>query len=448
MERLLGRGPPHTDALLRLFDAEDESHVRVTLYRDDAAWCPYCQKTWLLLEEKRIPYRVKKVPMNAYGDKPAWFTRMVDGGILPVLELDGTLYTESLNIMKLLDVTFAENLPIMMPSTGTLEAAMANSFLELERRLQSKWFSLTFYPVQGDALARTREQFLDTLREVDEALGATPGPWFLGGDAPSLVDLQYVSHMERIVASVLHWKGLSVRGRFENLDCWLASFEERPAYLASKSDYYTLSMAIPSQNGPGYFVDDAKDISYQICGLGGAWELPLENRTEPLAPAFGDDESARHEAAYKLICNFRNVINFACRGAGEPGRPSFHAELADPYAEPNEDFFVPVDVCLRHVTAALLDGIDDAALAAKGDLSGKNVGNDELQPNWEAYKDDDGRIYFWNEASGQVTWTPPTRQLDSCLAYLRDRIGVPRDMGQSAALQLRAHLNWVIALLR
>lgn len=70
IERSLGRGPTHTDALLRLFDAQDESQVRVTLYRDDAAWCPYCQKTWLLLEEKRIPYRVKKVPMNAYGDKP------------------------------------------------------------------------------------------------------------------------------------------------------------------------------------------------------------------------------------------------------------------------------------------------------------------------------------------------------------------------------------------
>lgn len=41
-------------ALLRLFGTD--STPRVKFYRDHAAWCPYCQRVWLLLEEKRIPY--------------------------------------------------------------------------------------------------------------------------------------------------------------------------------------------------------------------------------------------------------------------------------------------------------------------------------------------------------------------------------------------------------
>ena len=65
---------------------------------------------------------------------------------------------------------------------------------------------------------------------MDEALGETEGPWFLGGEAPSLVDLQYVSHVERMLASLLYWKALPLRGtgKLPRMDAWLAAFEARP----------------------------------------------------------------------------------------------------------------------------------------------------------------------------------------------------------------------------
>ena len=57
----------------------------------------------MLLEEKQIPYRMEKVNMRCYGDKPPAFLRKVPSGLLPVIELDGRVVTESAEIMVLLD---------------------------------------------------------------------------------------------------------------------------------------------------------------------------------------------------------------------------------------------------------------------------------------------------------------------------------------------------------
>lgn len=466
----LVRGPPSAAAHLRLFDAQDASDLRVTFYRDAAAWCPYCQKTWLLLEEKQIPYRVEKVPLNAYGYKPASYTRRVDGGKLPAIELDGEIHTESLEIMRLLDATFEAQAPRMVPAPDHEDARRAEELFELEARMVQDWFSLVFYPVDGPAVLAATAQLNATLCLVNEALGATPGPWFLGGEAPSMVDLQYIVSVERLLASVLYFKGIQLRTAegglvvagtpCVHLERWLAAFEARPSYVATKSDFYTHAFSLPSQNGPGYFVPEAAAVSARICGLDDSWSLSHLHQQwlgsgsadEPLAPLqrAGGPEAARHEAAYYLASNSEAVIQFAARGAGERGRPAFPAELADPNAVPNEDVVDLVDLCLRHVMVALLEGTDDDTVlaAARTDLAGRVDPNGELMPGWEEYSTDEGRLYYWHDETGEEMWTSkPTGEVDACLAYLRDRVGVPRDMGAGAALYMRATLNWAIALL-
>ena len=87
-------GPTHSQALVRTF-GQPEASVRVTLYRDNHAWCPYCQKVWLWLEEKRVPYRIAKVTMFCYGQKEDWYKRIVPSGMLPAAEIDGRIVTES-----------------------------------------------------------------------------------------------------------------------------------------------------------------------------------------------------------------------------------------------------------------------------------------------------------------------------------------------------------------
>ena len=74
--------------------------------RDYHAWCPYCQKVWLWLEEKRIPYKVQKITMNCYGKKESWYKNICPNGVLPALELDGNFIVESDDIISALETNF------------------------------------------------------------------------------------------------------------------------------------------------------------------------------------------------------------------------------------------------------------------------------------------------------------------------------------------------------
>jgi glutathione S-transferase len=116
--------------------------------------------------------------------------------------------------------------------------------------------------------------FLECMEKVDKELRNTPGPWFMADkDYPTMIDFIFVSHVERMLASVAFWKGLNLRDvnkwGFTGLNRWLEAFEKREAYLPFKSDYYTHVMDIPPQYGPGYdggFDDDRNKFQEMILG--------------------------------------------------------------------------------------------------------------------------------------------------------------------------------------
>jgi hypothetical protein len=64
----------------------------------------------------------------------------------------------------------------------------------------------------GGGPSAAQKAFEKTLDKVEGELGVAAGPWFLAAAHPTMVDLQYVSHVERMVASCLYWKGMQIRG--------------------------------------------------------------------------------------------------------------------------------------------------------------------------------------------------------------------------------------------
>jgi glutathione S-transferase len=202
-----GYGNPSPLHSLRLFDeSNDEKDVRVTLFRDSASWCPYCQKVWMTLEFKRIPYRIEKVNMRCYGEKPASFLRMQPSGNIPVAIIDGVTYNQSNDIMYALEEAFPEH-EQLVPSDPK-ERTKAQELLRLERSLFSVWMS---WLTSGDSSdGRLRYNFISVLNEVESELSATKGGFFLGGGA-SLVDFMFAPFLERMCASMLYFKGFQIR---------------------------------------------------------------------------------------------------------------------------------------------------------------------------------------------------------------------------------------------
>merc|ERR1719443_521275 len=186
--------------------------------------------------------------MRSYGETPLEYRKVVSGGLLPAVEVDGRLATESLDIMFLLESMFVDAERPMLPPSGNLYRR-AQALLELERAVFRAWYCFVFQP-QVPFVSGAREDFISAMRQVnDELTWQQNSPWFFSYEHPTIVDMQYVSHFERIVSSVLYWKGYDVRGEHLAIDAWLTSFEERPAYTATKGDFYTHVMSIPPQYG-------------------------------------------------------------------------------------------------------------------------------------------------------------------------------------------------------
>jgi glutathione S-transferase len=285
-------GPTNAQSRLRLF-GQPESAIRVTLFRDHHAWCPYCQKIWLWLEEKRIPYRIEKVTMFCYGEKEAWYKRKVPSGMLPAVELDGQIITESDDILIALERAF-----------GPLQFAMDDprviTMRRLERLLFRAWCNWLCYPTRSardDQAAR--EKFQEIMGYVEEALGSTPGPYFL--EEFSVADTIFTPYVERMNASLYYYKGYSMREVNPNMAAWFDAMESRSTYRGTQSDFHTHTHDLPPQMGGCYTNNEPQAQQFSQRVDNGPWfGLPDVTYPEP--------ETSRQEALYRVIKHRANII--------------------------------------------------------------------------------------------------------------------------------------------
>jgi len=248
----------------------------------------------------------------------------------------------------------------------------------------------------------------------------------------SLPDVLAMPFFERYVASVYYWKAMDVRGdpRYKAIDEWMAAMErELPAYAAMKADFFSTVHDIPPQYGTAFSVPAAAQCQALVDGHGDHWDWPLAT-CSPLGvePATGPREleptpatlAARREAARRLARNHERILKFALRGspAVAPVARTAAAPLSNPGApsDPSPATRAAVDLGLRGVFLAL--GGDGNGPGGKEALTG-----------------------LAKAAEAESLGAEDRAAAVSCLAYFRDRVGVPRDMGAAAAREMRAAVN-------
>ena len=118
----------------------------------------------LLVEEKRIPMHISLVPMRSYGDKPREFLQKVPNGLLPAIEVNGRVITESQVIMELLDEWHTEEdgyRPMLPKREDKAGWARYETLARLEREYVSfpllQW--LTLPCIHWNGLMRSSNNF-------------------------------------------------------------------------------------------------------------------------------------------------------------------------------------------------------------------------------------------------------------------------------------------------
>ena len=401
------KAPPSWEALSEnLLSNESVAEEPVlTLYRDTNGWCPFCERVWVALRVKNIPYRESLIPLQ---DKPQWYKDLVPTTLVPAVlfhdnnnnkddnnnKNERRIVWESMDILKALDEAFPDT-PQLVADTPEFEEAMKEVNELFSAGISYQFSSRNDTLTEADVNA-LREGFLSKLDDLDTALATSGGP-FRGGSDFTALDASMIPTMERWRYQLPITMGVDITEGRPNVQKWFDTLDHYSPY-ASRVAGDEYSWTAVASTFLRYFGGDEGNPK-----VAAAIER-ADAAAETLTRAFGNvvdlpGAEFAGEAARKLISNHEAVVNDCTRKEPKSQKHLPRASSAE-----------TADLVLRHVASVLVDGSDDPVTFA------------ESTPLVELDGDSsrDGALAARTVAS---------------------RLCVPRDMSAPAAKTLRAVLS-------
>lgn len=158
-------------------------------------FCPYAQRTRLVLAAKGIPHEIVNINLKT---KPEWYVaKSVTGGKVPALELDGNFVPESLLTSDLLEELYPE--PALYPA-DPWQKAQDRVMIELFGPIISLLYKM--YGAKGDAekILALFEEYSTKIQTFENELARRGTPFFCG-DRPGMLDLMIWPWVERFPAA-------------------------------------------------------------------------------------------------------------------------------------------------------------------------------------------------------------------------------------------------------
>jgi len=210
-------------------------------------YCPYAQRTRLVLDHLKIPHEVVNVHLKS---KPDWFLARNPQGLVPVLEQGKKIVYESSVCDEYLEELHGNHR--LFPA-DPYEKARVKILMELYSKVTDKFYGV----IRQRDNEVEKQKGLEELHKALEIFEKNLSGKYFGGDAPCMLDFHAWPWIERAPMLDRYTNSTMIpEDKFPKLAAWIKLMHDLPAVKATKfsaEDHYEFMKPFLTPDGiPNY----------------------------------------------------------------------------------------------------------------------------------------------------------------------------------------------------